>query len=75
MDANLNVAAKVLRSWMEKMLIVSVGYHRNGRPRLFAGNTRGRPRGLILFVLLVVGSTRRDMSGLVLQLLRPMWDT
>lgn len=44
MDANLNVAAKVLRSWMEKMLIVSVGYHRNGRPRLFAGNTRGRPR-------------------------------
>lgn len=33
MDGNLNVAAKVLRSRMEKMLIVSVGYRVDGRPR------------------------------------------
>lgn len=36
MDGNLNVAAKMLRSWMEKMLSLPVGYRVNGRPRFFS---------------------------------------
>jgi hypothetical protein len=49
MDGNLNVAAKVLRSWMEKILILSVGYHLDERPRFFSWQYAREAQGLLLF--------------------------